>query len=281
MADFELREARLEDVDAISVWTQNTFSWGDYIADAMPRWLGESNSNVVVCTVEEEPVAVARALMLSGTEGWLEGARVHPDFRRSGMGRAMNGAGVEWVRQQGGQVARLATDEDNRAAVTQVGKLGYRKTSSWMYTKFEVQRTQVASERHRLTPAGPADLDAAWMSWSSGELHAAGRGLIAKGWRWRKARPEDLTDADPPGGFFSSMNGWATVMLREPDWMQVNWFETQQHLAPGLVEGLLTRAREEGADRLTLQSPNVDWMNETLRRAAGTTKEVFVFSLSL
>ncbi|MDH3190579.1 MAG: GNAT family N-acetyltransferase, partial [Acidimicrobiia bacterium] len=128
---FGIREARADDVDQIAPWTTDTFSWGDYVGSSLSDWIGDSRLHVMV--VEDGhavAVAVARAQMLSPTEGWLDAARVNPSVRRQGLGTMLNDACVEWVREQGGRVARLAIEADNSAAHNQVLKLGYRATST-------------------------------------------------------------------------------------------------------------------------------------------------------
>ena len=137
---FELRPARLEDVPGIVEWTTDTFDWGDYVPERISTWISDPNSQVLVAVGEADtPLAVAHVVMLSPTEGWLEAARVHPDHRRSGLGSALNHAGVDWARSLGARVVRLATEADNAAARSQVEALGYRQTSSWVYSWIEVR----------------------------------------------------------------------------------------------------------------------------------------------
>jgi len=129
---FVIRPARAEDVPRIETWTRETFAWGDYVAEAMPEWLEDPESLVIVCVYDDDiPVALSRTQLLSPTEAWLSGARVHPDHRRSGMGMAMNDFGLDWARDRGALVARLATEEENEPARSQVLKLGYRLSKSF------------------------------------------------------------------------------------------------------------------------------------------------------
>ena len=103
-----VREARQEDVAAIAPWTQDTFEWGDYVADRLPSWIDDPALHVLVCESNDgTPLAVCRAQMLTPIEAWLDGARVHPEHRREGLGRMLNHAGVAWARDQGARVVRL------------------------------------------------------------------------------------------------------------------------------------------------------------------------------
>lgn len=82
----EIRPARKSDLDSIRLWTADTFSWGDYIEDVFERWrLDPMGELAVLVDAEDIPIAIANAAMVSPTEAWLQGARVHPEFRRQGL----------------------------------------------------------------------------------------------------------------------------------------------------------------------------------------------------
>jgi GNAT superfamily N-acetyltransferase len=278
---FRIRAARPEDADVIAEWTENTFDWGDYVAERIQAWIDEPDSTVIVCADDDDdPLGVVHVAMLSATEAWLEGARVHPEHRRSGMGSSMNRAGTDWARDRGGRVARLTTDRSNVAAQRQVEGLGYRHTSSWASAKFELEDREVTGGG-RLAPATAADVDAAWLSWSAGELALAGRELLAIGWRWRKALPADLLAAASRGELLQSQSGWVVMERPEPDWARVGWLTTDPDGAPELVSDLLDHASRGGATELWLKVPWVPWITETLVRSGAQPSETLVYSLAL
>ena len=280
---FEVRLARPEDVTQIVSWTTDTFDWGDYVPERLPLWIEDPDSAVVVCVDDAAgPVAVAHALMLSKTEGWLEAARVHPDHKRSGMGSAMNHAGVAWVKECGAKVVRLATEETNKAAKRQVETLGYRHTSSWMYTRFDVDPSPPLTRTEGGLKAAPkSDIDAAWMFWSTSELAHRGRGLLALGWQWRNATPDDLADAAKSGTFYQSPAGWIVIDMPPNHGIRALWIATTAEEAPQMLADLIGHTRERGVSELTIKMPNLPWVTEALTRAGGDPKEVLVYSLAV
>lgn len=279
---FTVRMARPEDVKQIVPWTTDTFEWGDYVPDRLSAWIDDPNSAVVVCVdVSETPVAVVHALKLSETEGWLEAARVHPDHKRSGMGSALNHAGVAWARERGARVVRLATEADNDDARRQVEALGYRKTSSWVYARHLIGSTPANPSDPGLAPAPRSDIDAAWMFWSTSELSHAGRGLLAHGWQWRKAMPEDLADAAGAGNFLQSPGGWVVTDEPHNDLIQTLWIATTSEEAPRLLIDLIELARQRGANEMAIKMPNIPWVMEALSRWGGDPREVVVYSLAV
>lgn len=279
---FTVRMARPEDVDHIVPWTADTFDWGDYVPDRLPGWIEDPDSAVVVCVDESGMVvALAHALMLSKTEGWLEAARVHPDHKRSGMGSAMNHAGVTWARERGARVVRLATEADNEAARRQVEALDYRQTSSWVHARYEIEPGSAKPAESGLKPAPRSDVDAAWMFWSTSDLAHHGRGLIAHGWQWRKAAPGDLTTAAREGNFYQSPAGWVVADMPERGRIRTLWLATTPNEAPRLLADLIDLASQKEATELTIKMPNIPWVAEALSRSGADPKEVVVYSLAL
>jgi hypothetical protein len=151
-----------------------------------------------------------------------------------------------------------------------------------LYGNYEVRDVMSRpTERFRLKPAGRAEVDAAWMMWSASDLAHAGRGLIAKGWQWRKARPADLRDAVRKKSLYQSPTGWAIVEEARPGVLRTTWVATTPENAPGMIDGLLDlTARRERAN-LTLMLPSLPWAAEAVRRGGSVPAEELVYSLSL
>lgn len=271
-----IRPARPDDVDSVSPWTQDTFSWGDYIPDRLPIWLEDDDSEVLVCVDEDDaPIALAHVTLLSPTEAWIEGARVHPDYRRTGLGTALNHAGVEWAARHGARVMRLTTEADNTAARTQVEGLGYRKVSSWVYAEFAVDPRHRARDHYRLRPAPGSDAEAAWLFWAASDLAREGRELFAIGWQWRTARPDDVVSL---GELHQSPAGWVSLQQPEDDWMRTLWFATTPEGLLPLLDGLLDLAAARAVTEVDVKLPNLGWTAEALTRMGGDPTEVLVYA---
>lgn len=272
-----VRTARPEDVESIVSWTTNTFTWGDYLPERIDGWLEDSGSEVLVAVDSSDvPLALTHVMMLSPTEAWLEGARVHPDHRRTGLGTLLNDAAVEWARTRGGRVMRLTTEASNVAARNQVKGLGYREVSRWLYAEFEVDPTHRAAERYRMRPAPGGDAEAAWLFWVGSDLALESRELIAVGWQWRMARPEDVTGAG--GVLYQSTAGWALAEQVGEDWLRTNWMASTAEDMLGLIDGLLDLAAERGVVELNIKLPDLPWTAEAIARSGGESEPVVVHS---
>ncbi|MGH8914021.1 MAG: GNAT family N-acetyltransferase [Acidimicrobiia bacterium] len=277
---FVIRPARAEDVPSITTWTRDTFSWGDYVSDALPLWLEDEEALTMVCVYDDDiPVAVSRAQLLSPTEAWLSAARVHPDHRRSGMGMAMNDFGMTWARGHGARVARLAIEEGNEPARSQVLKAGYRMTGRWLFATAGVGSGQPLGPGQRLQAATAIDADAAWVFWSQSELAQAGRELIADGWRWRKATRGDLQRAVDDHDLHQSPGGWV-ITRKSEQVVFVPWVATTSTDAPLLVLGLRDLLRHDG-EGIEMMIPELPWVVEALQREGFELRPVFIFSKAL
>lgn len=275
----EVRAAREEDLADIVSWTKATFEWGDYVPDRLSSWLSESDSVVLVGVDESDrPLAVCHAVMLSGHEGWLEAARVHPAHRRAGLGSALNRAGLDWLAGRGARVVRLAIEAGNSGARSQVERLGYRPVSTWYQGRLEVDPTRRSPASYRLRPVPPGEIDAAWLFWANGDLAVGGRELMARGWQWRRTRPEDLAQAAGEGRLHQSPAGWVIVDQTQTGWLRAGWLAAEPEDAPRLFDGLHDLAVDRAAEGVDVMVPGVPWVVEALTRAGTQPKEVVIYA---
>ncbi len=276
---FSVRDAQARDIPLISPWTRDTFSWGDYVADSLTRWLEDPHLKVLV-VVDTDDVAkgVSVVQLLSPREGWLSAARVHPDARRLGLGTLLNAASVEWVREQGGEVARLAVEDSNPAATNQVVKLGYRPGSAWVYAEPPEDSTRMPDESDKPTVAGRSDVDPAWMYWSTSEIADAGRMLLPSVWKWRRATVADLDLAARERRLVASAAGWLVFEPRESDSIEVVWVAAGQNDFPRLVNAALRYSADNGIKDVYFKIPETGWTGEALRREGFEVTTITVYS---
>jgi len=274
-----IRSGRSEDIDVVRSFTEDTFSWGDYVGREFPSWLDRPDELAVVAADESDsPVAVARVSLLSDVEAWLSGARVRPENRRQGIGSVINEYGVEWATDKGARVIRLATEEENAAARAQVEKLGYRPVARFvlairilemrsppgMGNGFNGGRRLPGPERLDLAPS--AEADPAYLFWATGDQARVGHQLFAaEGWSFRRLKPADLVAAAKARRMWTSPSAWV-VTEEDDDEMWVSLLITTIEDADRAVPALVDLAQERTARRLAVMIPRVDWLEEALQR---------------
>ena len=116
MTDAVVRQATHDDYEAVAAFTRDTWAdqgRGDYVPDVFHDWVDANGPDwrTVVAEVEADDggtvvAGVCQGKLLSGHEAWLEGMRVHPDYRGGGHGLRMVEDLFEWARDGGATVAR-------------------------------------------------------------------------------------------------------------------------------------------------------------------------------
>ena len=273
--ELTIRDARPADAAAVSAFTQGTFRWGDYVADAFPQWIRDPASHPMVADHDGDVVAVACLSVLSETEGWFQGARVRPDWRRRGVAGRVAETMVERARSLGLRVVRLMIEEWNAPAVGQVERDGFRDVGDWVMASRTVGAAsplpsgnggvRVPAEE-QLVRAHSADAMPALMSWSSGPLGRAARSLLAVGWAWRQATIDDLVAAATHEALWSARAGWVMAARRDTT-VEAGWLECREEDAVDMMRAVIDLAVNLGADDVRLMLPAVDWLKSAARRA--------------
>jgi hypothetical protein len=187
----------------------------------------------------------------------------------------MNERGMDWARQRGARVVRLATEDDNTPARRQVEKLGYRSVARFVLA---VRSFAGASGRasiggnggrrvpgpERLDLAHSAEADPAYMVWSTGDQARVGHGLYpSEGWAFRRLRALDVAAAARNRQLWTCPSGWVVTEESE-DEMWVPLFITTGEDADRAVRALVDLAGERSARRLEVMVPRVPWLEAAL-----------------
>ena len=286
--EYSLREARASDKELLAPWTTHTFAWGDYVVDSFDDWLAHPQSRVLVAADgTDEPVAVARGVLLSPDELWLQGVRVHPDWRRRGIASELGTSLQQWGAQQNAKVALLMIEDWNEAARDQVTHLGFRETTTWLRafrtTKHSGRTVGGASSTppdEPLRRSGPAEVGPAYLAWSGSELSRAARGMMAVSWQCRRLHIEDLQRAAEYGALLSGPTGWAIAAPRDHR-LEVGWIQTTADRAPTHFEALLAVAIADAASTLEIMMPAVPWLEEAALAADFEIERLPLFEKAL
>ena len=212
----QVRTARAEDKDAVVAFCQNTFSWGDYIADVYDQWLVDDEGKLLVATIDQEPVGLTHVAFLGNAAGWMEGMRVHPDFRRQGVSTELDRVGRQVAREHGCRMARLVTSMKNIPAQKSLAPEGYQRTA-----QFNEWETEPLSENFpSVRIANETDISKILSIWNESKIRKASGTVVPNShWRWKEIDEARLRQKILAHEIRVIENGFAFVDAREDgDW---------------------------------------------------------------
>jgi len=124
-----VRRARASDRAPLMKFVRNVWGGHDYIPSIWEEWLADRRAILDVVEVDGKPVGMGRLRFLDDGVGWLEGARVHPDYRGRGLAGQIGRDLIRTGREKGVTSFRLTSGSRNKSAHRQVAKLGFSEVA--------------------------------------------------------------------------------------------------------------------------------------------------------
>ena len=204
MMDPQVRPARASDRAPLMSFIKDVWGGHDYIPYVWDAWLREKGSRMFVVVVDGTPVGMNKVSFPEDGSAWLQGARVHPAFRRRGLATMLGENSMKVARERGAKVFRLTTSSRNFASMKQATGMGFREVARFViYSPPKRFRSRGSDPRPATGPEAAEvqglvrrskefQLGAGlyWHDFAAASLTPdVTRGLIRKGavWRLRKA----------------------------------------------------------------------------------------------
>src|SRR5437867_4554579 len=166
-----IRNALEVDKSYVLEFCKNTFSWGDYIADVWEGWKSKGRLYVLE---EGGGVVGVYNLAISEKQAWVEGMRVHPQYRRRGLGKNMLAHAESMTPSK---TMRLIIESENYPSIRLVESVGYRLEDKWrLYSivprneRSTVRNAIALSEVMALIDASTYADSWKWVRWEQEEL---------------------------------------------------------------------------------------------------------------
>ncbi len=176
----KIRNATAADKAPILEICKNIWNGHDYLPGVWDEWLADKDGRLVVAIVKGRTVGVAHASLQTPDVAWLEGVRVHEQYRGLGIAGKLNRALVRWARRRRARVARLCTGSSNLASKKHLEKI-----------RFPLLQTFQRLDSTRGLHAKPASVTkpkrstkALWNWLSLGPEFAENRAMYSDGWTW-------------------------------------------------------------------------------------------------
>ena len=124
----EIRPATAQDKGAVMDLCRAVYRDGDYVQDTWDAWHADGGTHIMW---EGRACIGACNITTHAKQGWIEGMRIHPDFRRHKYGTALTKHAEKIIRDCGGRVARAFIDTTNKSSLAMSRKNGYCIQDTW------------------------------------------------------------------------------------------------------------------------------------------------------
>lgn len=190
-AVIRIREARLDDHAEVSAMCEGIWEDrdGDYLPLVFPDWIEGQDRRTVVAIEEERIIGIAQCVLVSPTEAWGQGLRVHEQARGEGVAASIMNDLFTWARENGARVARSMVFSWNPAGMGVARGVGFEPTAEFRFV--------TPTPRDDPMPASVIlDDVAGWQMWSGSKARTAMSGLgldVDESWAMRELRANDMT----------------------------------------------------------------------------------------
>ncbi len=180
LGQVRIRKAVAADKAPILDICRKIWRGGDYVPKVWDDWLKENDGLLLVATVRGTPVGVAHGLFQTRDVAWLEGVRVHEQYRGLGIAGKLNRALTHWASERGARVARLCTGSSNIASRKHLERVRFRvlQTFQRVDSKRNPTNRPLGVVRPRRLPKGLWN----WLQ-ARPEL-LENRAMYSDGWTW-------------------------------------------------------------------------------------------------
>ena len=210
-----VRPAEASDKATILAFCQNTFSWGDYIPDVYDDWLKDEHGKLFVALADDQPVSILHVAFIDKQTAWLEGMRVHPDYRGHGVGAIIDEQARAYAKSRSCQRARLVTSIKNISAQKLLTKLNYNRVAQ--FNEWEADPTPESFDDLQI--AREDDVPSILARWQQSQLRSACSVTPNRFWRWTEINQHRLQKQTRFGEVRILCDGFAIVSaFDEKDW---------------------------------------------------------------
>lgn len=180
LSQVRVRKAADRDKSPILEICRKIWDGGDYVPRVWDDWIRDKKGHLVVATVGTTPVAVAHAYLQSPDVAWLEGVRVHEQYRGIGIAGRLNHDLASWAAAEGARVARLCTGSSNLASRKHLAKVGWEVMQT--FQRLDSTRDLSTKPSSIMRPRKP--LKGLWGWLVSRPEFADNRAMYSDGWTW-------------------------------------------------------------------------------------------------
>ncbi|MEO9363545.1 MAG: GNAT family N-acetyltransferase [Nitrososphaera sp.] len=178
----KIRRAKSADKEEILSFCTDTFSWGDYIDQVWDYWFSDKSGRLFVVEDGDERIAMSHVAICPGSRSaWLEGVRVHPEYRRSRIATELLERMLAYAGRRGARQASAIVSSENAPSQRMMEKNGFSAVSRWAYYSTD---QEFGRQKTRARLATLADLGGIWEYLQESQIYRLSAGTYVRGWHW-------------------------------------------------------------------------------------------------
>ena len=191
----KIRHATKSDKEEVLRFCVNTFEWGDYIDQVWDLWYSDRNGVLLVAEDDEEysihtkkrssVIAVSHASLCPNNKNvWLEGIRVHPNFRHRSVATQLLNTMISYGKEQAAEEASAIVACNNIASQLMMESNGFAVISKWSYYSINKIPKRVDKVKLRSKVATFEDTETLLNYLRRSEVYKSSGKTYANSWRW-------------------------------------------------------------------------------------------------
>lgn len=123
-----IRKVSTSDHNDILEISKHIWEGHDYLPQIIDEWLSDQNSYTYGIEADNHLVALANLRLIeNGQTGWMEGLRVHPDYRGKGFAHMLTKNLIKRAEDLGVKTLRHTTSTENDASLKLAERYGFVK----------------------------------------------------------------------------------------------------------------------------------------------------------
>ena len=209
--DAKVRPALPSDKEPLMGFIKDVWGGHDYIPYVWDWWMKDPVAKMFVVEVDGVPVGMNRVRFLEDGSAWLEGVRVHPDFRGRGLATLLGENSMKVAREKGVRVFRLTSGSRNRLAHRQIARIEFEEISR--YSAYQPPKGKRLPRKKGAVKARKEDSERVIGLIERSKEYELGRGVFWHGYTAASLTPEVIRKLILEGAVWTF--GRAAAVTRE------------------------------------------------------------------
>ncbi len=209
------RPALATDTEQVIELCSHIWDGNDYIPHVWAEWLADPEGLLGVAELSGRIAGVFKLTKFQDKEWYMEGLRVHPDFRDMGVASHIHNYVVETWRRMGNGTIRLVTHSENVKVHRMCEQTGFTRIAEFI----PYQAPTLEGEKHDFTPVKLEEAESALDFVSVSQTHSLSSRLINLDWVYANPQIKHIREAigDQHAWWWRNGAGFLSIWVDKED----------------------------------------------------------------